>query len=412
MTSESPDIQQPAVNPAAGHCVAAGNAFITGMGAVCSLGPDTDTVMDTLFGMPPDPAPPERFSTDHPVAYPVFSLPKALEEAVTVKHRDLTLTAGMAVETAKQALDDAGLSLDDLKGKRVGVCMGTTVGCALNNDPFYIRYREGKEPGMEPILRFFASNPAEAVARALHLDGPVQTVANACASGSDAIGIGAGWLASGLCDLVIAGGTDELCKVTYNGFSSLMITDHERCRPFDAERRGLNLGEGAAALVMEPESDPERARCRLDGYGAACDAYHLTAPRPDAGGLKRAVAEALNQSGLKKSDIGFINAHGTGTRDNDRMEMTLFKEDLSGIPFFSTKGYTGHTLGAAGALEAVITIGCLESGKIPPSIGFTTPDPETGLSPVTRVRPVASKSALSLSVAFGGNNAALVFTRL
>ncbi|MCA1794208.1 MAG: beta-ketoacyl-[acyl-carrier-protein] synthase family protein [Desulfobacteraceae bacterium] len=391
------------------------SVVVTGIGTVCCLGPNLNTAMSAMFVNPPKPVPPKRFATNHSDPYPVFSLPDSLDTRIAEAHQHLTLTARMGIDAAEQALKDAGIGPEQLKGKRVGICMGTTVGCSLNNDRFYIEYKKGNEPGLDPILRFFSSNPAQAIARALGVTGPVQTIANACASGTDAIGIGAGWIDAGLCDMVIAGGTDELCKVTYNGFISLMITDTKRCRPFDATRKGLNLGEGAAVLILEPcpKASPlkDRAKCRIAGYGAACDAHHLTAPKPDASGLKTAIKKALHSSSLERADIGFINAHGTGTRDNDRIEMEVFKGMLKGIPFFSTKGYTGHTLGAAGALEAAFTIYCLGKRKIPPSIGFTTPDPDTeSISPTTRTMPVTSPAALSLSVAFGGNNAALVFT--
>lgn len=404
-------------------------AVVTGMGAVSSLGLNLTSCMDNMFNAPPVPAPPRRFSTDHAVAYSVFSLPgfsdcnlsdSNLPDSglanfnLERRERELSLTAQMAIVAAREALADAGLDRESLKGKTVGVCMGTTVGAVLNNDPFYIQYRQGKRPSMEPIIRFLSSNPAQAVASALDLSGPVQTVVNACASGADAVGVGAGWIRSGLCDLVIAGGTDELCKVTYNGFISLMITDSEPCRPFDAGRRGLNLGEGAAALVLEPHagnSSPlgERVRAGIVGYGSACDAYHLTAPRPDAKGLCSALEIALAQGGTDIADIGFVNAHGTGTRENDRMEMTVFQDHLPGIPFFSTKGYTGHTLGAAGALEAAFTIASLNMGKIPGSRGFSTPDPDFTVTPISNVKSINASTAISQSVAFGGNNVVLVF---
>lgn len=404
-------------------------AVVTGMGAVSSLGLNLNACMDNMFTAPPVPAPPRRFSTDHDVAYPVFSLPGLpnsncsnfdpadfylADFNLKKRERDLSLTAQMAIVAAREALADAGLNRESLKGKIVGVCMGTTVGAALNNDSFYAQYRQRKRPGMEPVIRFLSSNPAQAVASALDLNGPVQTVVNACASGADAVGVGAGWIRSGICDVVIAGGTDELCKVTYNGFTSLMITDSEPCRPFDAGRRGLNLGEGAAALVLEPyngHSSPlrERIRAGITGYGSACDAYHLTAPRPDAKGICSALEIALAQGGIDRADLGFVNAHGTGTRENDRMEMTVFQNQLPGIPFFSTKGYTGHTLGAAGALEAALTIASLNMGKIPGSRGFSTPDPDFTVTPVACAKTINASTAISQSVAFGGNNVVLVF---
>ncbi|MCG8532903.1 MAG: beta-ketoacyl-[acyl-carrier-protein] synthase family protein, partial [Desulfovibrionales bacterium] len=362
---------------------------VTGTGCISALGLSLDACMGQMKAETRHPEPPREFSTNHPEPYPVFNLPKGsfedLDKRVSPGNRGISPTALMGVEATRQALAAAGLSPENLKNKKVGVCMGTTVGCTLNNDPFYIQYREGGQPDLAPVERFLRSNPAEAIAREFDLKGPIQTIANACASGSDAIGVGAGWIQAGLCDLVIAGGTDELCRVTYNGFASLMITDPDPCRPFDASRRGLNLGEGAGILILEPlgAKSSKRSICRMAGYGSACDAHHLTAPRPDGKGLMAAMDQALDLAGLTGEAIDFINAHGTGTPDNDKVEMMVFKEKFPHTPFFSTKGYTGHTLGAAGAIEAVFTIDHLTRGWIPKSLGFETQDPVGALSPTT-----------------------------
>jgi 3-oxoacyl-[acyl-carrier-protein] synthase-1/3-oxoacyl-[acyl-carrier-protein] synthase II len=151
-----------------------------------------------------------------------------------------------------------------------------------------------------------------------------------------------------------------------------------------------------------------RARSLLLGYGSACDAYHLTAPRPDGAGLRSAIVEALATSGVSSASVAFVNAHGTGTPDNDRVEGRVLNDMLPGIPFLSTKGYTGHTLGAAGAIEAVFTAACLEIGKIPANAGFETHDPEIGIIPVREVTAVSGTVALSESLAFGGNNSVVV----
>jgi 3-oxoacyl-[acyl-carrier-protein] synthase II len=297
----------------------------------------------------------------------------------------------------------------------VGVIVGTTVGSAMNNEEFYRQFRAGAEPGMEPIGRFLASNPATAVARQFGLAGPCQTVVNACSSGTDAVGIGAAWIRAGECDLVLAGGADELCRVTYNGFISLMIADEAPVKPFDRRRRGLNLGEGAAFLLLESEGLRQqrgrKARAFVTGYGSACDAHHLTAPHPDGEGLKRALAEALAQSGVTAAGIAFVNAHGTGTPDNDRVESRTLATTLPGVPFLSTKGYTGHTLGAAGAIEAAFTVACLELGKVPANVGFGEADPDLPATPVAEARAITGETALSESLAFGGNNAVIVFAK-
>ena len=391
-------------------------AVVAGTGCISAPGLTVSSAVAGMYTGMRHPCPPTRFSTDHADTYPVFEIDENEALRDLRDSGDVTLTAKLGLAAVSQALTDAGIAPQDLKGERVGVCIGTTVGCMLNNDRFYIDYKQGKNPGMTPINRFLNSNPAECIAGYYNLSGPVQTIVNACASGTDAIGVGASWIEAGICDMVIAGGTDELCKVTYNGFISLMITDTGPCKPFDRDRKGLNLGEGAGAVILLPGPDASslsgRQKCIVSGYAAACDAHHLTAPAPDGRGLETALTTAIRFSGLDTSQVGFVNAHGTGTRDNDRVEVRILSKVLPGTPFFSTKGYTGHTLGAAGAIEAVFTIEHLLGGRIPASIGFERQDDETEQAPVRTVTDISCRAAISQSVAFGGNNAVLVFTQV
>lgn len=354
-------------------------------------------------------APPQGFFTNHPIRYPVF------EVRTFTGPPHLLRTAALGLQAAHEALADAGLEAAFLAAHRVGVCMGTTVGCAVTEETFCRAYRTGKQPDMAPMERIFRSNPASVIAREFGFAGPCQTIVNACSSGTDAVGLGAAWIRAGLCDLVLAGGADELGRITYIGFSAMQIADPEPCKPFDRNRKGLNLGEGAAMLVLESETvrlkRGKRARVFVAGYGAACDAYHLTAPRPDGAGLKAALAEALAGSGTASTELAFVNAHGTGTPDNDLVESRVLAEILPGVPFLSTKGYTGHTLGAAGAIEAVFTAACLERGEIPANAGFVTPDPELGGTPVEKPTPLHGSVALSETLAFGGNCSVILFSK-
>ena len=387
-------------------------AAITGIGCICAAGRDLPAAISSMAAGSRAPAPPARFVTTHPKRYPVFGVPDDFVPPDLLGRTDLLLTTRFALAATRQALADAGWERDPLQRLRVGVCLGTTVGCALNIEDFYREYRRGGHPELETIERFLRSNPAAAVSRELGLDGPVQTVVNACSSGTDAIGIGASWLRAGACDVVLAGGADELCRIIYNGFISLMITDEQPCRPFDRERRGLNLGEGAAVLVLENETAAAnrgaRPRGRVLGYGSACDAHHLTAPHPEGRGLRRAFAEALATSGVAPADVAFINAHGTATPDNDRVEGRVIRDLFPDTPFVSTKGYTGHTLGAAGAIEAAFTVACLEAGRLPGSAGFVHADPEISVTPASAGIDIRGNVAISDSLAFGGNNAVLV----
>lgn len=379
---------------------------ITGLGCICAAGADLDECMAALYGGRRTPSPPSRFASSHPTRYPVFEVPGFKEPP------ELLRTSALGLHAAREAIADSGLDLAALQGVRVGVCVGTTVGSAMNNEQFCRDYRAGLTPDIEPIERIMRSNPAAVIAREFGFTGPCQTVVNACASGTDAIGLAASWIRGGICDIAVAGGADELGRITYNGFISLMITDESPCKPFDLHRKGLNLGEGAGMLVLESEQVRAKrhshARSFLLGYGSACDAHHLTAPKPDGEGLRYAITEALSCCDTPTGAISFVNAHGTGTPDNDRVESRVLSDVLPGVPFLSTKGYTGHTLGAAGAIEAVFTVACLERGMIPGSAGFSVTDPDLGGSPVVECTMVKGMVALSESLAFGGNNSVIV----
>ena len=227
---------------------------ITGLGCICAAGHNLDECMATLFSGGRAPAPPVRFTSSHPASYPVFEVHDFPERP------ELLRTSALALQAAREALADAGLERASWETLRVGVCVGTTVGSAMNDEPFCRAYRAGSDPDLAPIERILRSNPAAVIAREFGFYGPCQTVVNACSSGTDAVGLGASWIRAGICDLVVAGGADELSRITYNGFISLMITDDSPCKPFDRERKGLNLGEGAAMLILESDQLRHRRR--------------------------------------------------------------------------------------------------------------------------------------------------------
>jgi 3-oxoacyl-(acyl-carrier-protein) synthase len=267
------------------------------------------------------------------------------------------------------------------------------------------------------VQYYLAGNVASALHRILGTSGPSAVITNACASGTDAIGVACNWLTSGQCDLAIAGGADELSRVAYNGFASLMLADKEPCRPFSRERRGLNLGEGAGIVVLERE-DKRAARSGqplgwVRGYGCAADAWHPTAPHPAGRGLKAALRQALRDCGDRQLFPALINAHGTGTKANDLAETAalaeIFPENVE-LVVVSTKGLTGHTLGAAGGIEAICTLLALRAGRTPGTVGCLDPDPELSLRPLTQTenRQLCGRWGISQSLAFGGSNSALV----
>ncbi len=394
---------------------------VTGLGCVCGSHPTVPALMRALRAPREAPAPVERAEARHPKGWPVFALPDTLAEELTAIPDPLgdgtfSLTVGMAHMAAREALAQAGFTPQSLSGLRSGVCLGTSSGATLNFPDFYFATRKGLDADAAPLRRSLISNPAPALARALGISPSAWlTLTNACASGTDALGMALSWLRQGLCDVVLAGGGDELCQTALTGFSRLMIMDPRPCRPFDAEHGGLNLGEGAAVLVLEREEDAVRRGAAILalclGYGTAADAHHLTAPHPEGRGLQAAIHAALRDARLTPDDIAFVNAHGTGTKENDKTESAVLQSLLPQALVSATKGCTGHTLGAAGAIEAVITVSCLLAGELPPSPGFETPHPELDLAPVSRATKLPFGRGLSQSLAFGGNNAAVIFGR-
>jgi 3-oxoacyl-(acyl-carrier-protein) synthase len=348
-----------------------------------------------------------RLGADGP-EYPVFRAPGGENTVSTPGGRTLEL----ALRAAGEALASAGLAgAGPLP--RAGVCLGTTVACQLNDLEFYRAFRATGRPPLEAVRRYLEGDLATVVARRLGFGGPSLTVVNACSSGADAVGIALEWLRSGACDLALAGGADELNRVPLCGFHALGVMSPAPCAPFDRDRQGLNLGEGAGLLLIETaESARRRGRAPglfVAGYGAASDAHHLTAPRPDGAGLEAAVRAALEEAGTGPGEVDFVNAHGTATRENDRIEgATLARVFGPRLRAVSSKGFVGHTLGAAGGLEAAFAALALRERWVPASAGFATRDSEIPFEPLREAAAVAGGFAVSTSLAFGGGNAALV----
>lgn len=397
-------------------------AAVTGLGCICAAGENLPRVMAALYAGERRCAPPRDFTAELDTVYPVFNCGlnenyELFNSPTAIRHpQSVTRTSALALAAAREACAQAGLDGEQLATLRVGVCLGTTVGCTLNDEVFYRNFKQGAGPAIAPIQRYLANNPALFLKQALGLRGPAATVANACSSGTDAIGQARAWLRAGLCDVVLAGGADELSRIPYLGFVHLLIASPEPCRPFDRARRGLNLGEGAGVLVLETaESAARRGACVLAevaGYGCANDAWHPTAPHPEGKGLRRAIDSALRDAGIEPGAIGFINAHGTSTPDNDKIEGRVLGALFpAGTPVVSTKAYTGHTLGAAGGIEAVLTVQALLDQRLPATAGFAESDPDCAITPTARNTEIEATAALSDSLAFGGNNAVLVFRK-
>jgi len=405
---------------------------IAGMGIICAAGNSLREVMKTLYQGKAPVSPSPRFEVVEHERNPVFEIKTGKEELTRfLKNRktdDLfqnlhrqpikpNLTTTLALFALKEALYGAKLSKRSLLSeRRIGICLGSTVGCNLNNFNDTANYAAVKYPDATDIRSFLGNNPALYISKLLKLKGPAATVVNACSSGTDAVGIALSWIEQGYCDLAIAGGTDELTCTSYFGFSALKLASQRPCRPFDKNRDGLNLGEGAGILILENlESMKKRGiipHGTVRGYATSSDAWHTTGPHPEGRGLKNAIAQALNFAGITPRQIGFVNAHATATRDNDRIEGNV----LAGMfphspPVVATKSYTGHTLGAAGAIEAVLTLRALADQRLPATAGCLDPDPECAVIPIIENTDINARYALSSALAFGGVNSALVFKR-
>ncbi len=386
-------------------------AYVSGIGMISALGPDIPNTASALYSLQPRlPALPRKVETA--LKLPVFEIPDM--EAVP------GIPGGFSLQMLRCALQEAlaaaGLNARDLARQRVGVCIGTTVACQLNNIPFYETLRSGATPPAAPFRDYIAGNPAEWIRREFALNGPALTVSNACSSGADAIGIAMLWIRQGLCDLVICGGTDEINKVPLDGFNALGVCSPEPCRPFDAGRAGLNLGEAAGIVILSAQKPAQSATSfSIAGYGNSSDAFHITQPDPEGKGLERAIRSSLHSAGdISPADIAFINAHGTGTSVNDRVESIVFHRVFQeSARFLSTKALTGHTLGAAGAIECIICMLMLERESVPASTRFESLAPDMPLAPLRSLTAMAAAEyALSTSLAFGGSNTALVIRRL
>ncbi|SMG10301.1 beta-ketoacyl-[acyl-carrier-protein] synthase family protein [Arenibacter troitsensis] len=324
-------------------------------------------------------------------------------------------TALLGAIAAKEAIEDAKIT--NIKAYRTGLISSTSVGGMDMTEKFYYDYLES-EANRRYIEGHHAGDSTEKIAEQLGIDQSlVTTISTACSSAANAIMFGARLIKTGKLDRVIVGGADCLSKFTINGFNTLMILSDTYNTPFDENRKGLNLGEAAAYLVLESESLVKKEKKKVlgyvVGYGNANDAYHQTASSENGDGATLAMEKALAVAGLEPKDIDYINAHGTATGNNDLSEgraiIRVFGEDVP--EFSSTKAYTGHTLAAAGAIEAVYSILSLQNNIIYPNLNFKTPMKEFSLIPQTSLKEKALNTVLSNSLGFGGNCSTLIFSK-
>ncbi len=307
--------------------------------------------------------------------------------------------------------DVLGVLRDRVSSRRIGVVVGTS---ASGNRDLEDAFLGDGALGYDYHNRQSFGAAAVVVARLAGADGPAWTISTACSSGANAVISAARMLRTGMCDAVVAVSVDALCWTTYHGFRGLGVMDDGPCRPFDADRCGLNLGEGAAAMVMARPgimATAAGADLYLAGWGAGSEAYHMTAPEPEGDGAAKVVAKAIASAGIVPEDVGYVNMHGTATMANDTAESRGVVRVLGrDVPCSSTKGFTGHLLGAAAGVEAAITLLALIDERLPPNLGLTTQDPDVAAFIIREdLHAPGIRFALSNSFAFGGNDTSLVF---
>lgn len=396
------------------------NIVVTGTGIITSLGVGKEETLRKLKAGQRAIGPIRHIRTKH-CDLPVGEVSCSDEELkALIGYREpgiITRTSLLGRVALKEALEEAHLSGET--GQRIAFISGNTVGGMEKSEQYYHDFLNNCEKN-EYIAMHDCGACTDVMAK--EFSGRfdlITTISTACSSAANAVILGANLLKEGRADIAVVGGTECLSKFHINGFNTLMILDKEPCRPFDANRKGLNLGEGAAYLVIETEESARRrnakAICRLSGYGNACDAFHQTATSPNGEGAFLAMTQALKSSGLTAADIDYINAHGTGTGNNDECEgiamMRVFGDKVP--PVSSTKSYTGHTTSAAGGVESVISILALTHSFIPANLGFEEGIEGHNFKPVDHVMEnVELKHILTNSFGFGGNDSSCIFSAI
>ncbi len=395
--------------------------YITGIGIICAIGNNTAETLESLLEGKSGIGAITLLKTIHQGKLPMAEVKKTNDELIEIlaldRKSNYTRTTLLGMMAAREALKSSGIS--DLKKFPTGLISATTVGGMDRSEHFFEDFLIHQQKGrLKDIIHHDCGDSTESIADDLGISAFVTTISTACSSSANAMMLGAQLIRNGILDRVVVGGTDAVTRFTLNGFNTLMILDKNGCRPFDENRAGLTIGEGAAFLVLESEktafSPEKKIFGELSGYGNANDAYHQTASSPEGTGARLAMEKALSMSGLMPDQISYINVHGTGTQNNDLSEgFAIEKVFGDKVPLFSsTKSYTGHTLGAAGAIEAVISLLSIQHDCIFPNLNWSTPMKELNLSPVTELKKgISINTVLSNSFGFGGNNSAIILSK-
>lgn len=385
---------------------------VTGMGIICSIGKDANAVLDALKKGESGIGQMQYLQSKHaylPVGEVKLSNDEMKQMLGIEDATPMSRTSLMGAIAIGEALQQAGLTVESLKQKRVALLSGTTVGGMDLTENYYQQMKQD-----DSLLYLPKSNECgkstDEMAQLVGLDGAETcTISTACSSALNAIILGSEMLKRDEVDVVIAGGSEALSKFHLNGFHTLMILDKERCRPFDDTRAGLNLGEGAAFVVLQKNA--ENALAYVSGYGNRCDAFHQTASSDNGEGAYLAMKDALEMAGLAPNAIQYVNAHGTGTPNNDISESQSLKRIFGdNMPLVSsTKSFTGHTTSASGSIETVICILAMQNQFVPGNLGWKNPI-EGGVVPTLGVENVALQHVICNSFGFGGNDSSMVIS--
>lgn len=390
--------------------------YITGAGIITAIGLNRNDTLEALRCGRSGIASVEHLVTDHH-EFPVGEVKMSdtrLAETLGLDKERTPRTVMLGIHALREAVASARLG-DDIS--EATFISGTTVGGMDRTEQHYLEmHSDASQCGI--LSTHDCGTCSEMIADDAGRFAHVTTISTACSSSANAILLGARMISLGQADIVVAGGSESLTKYHLNGFNSLMILDREPCCPFDATRTGLNLGEGAAFVVLESESSVKRRGMtpsfRLDGWGNACDAFHQTASSENGEGAFLAMQEALRRAGVTAADIDYVNAHGTGTPNNDASESAALRRVFgdSMPPVSSTKSMTGHTTSASGSIETVICMLAMQEGLLPANLGFRNSDPAC-VTPVSETKTGCHlRHVLCNSFGFGGNDTSLLITKM
>ncbi|MCP4265511.1 MAG: beta-ketoacyl-[acyl-carrier-protein] synthase family protein [Candidatus Brocadiaceae bacterium] len=397
---------------------------ITGIGVISPIGCENDVFWNALIAGASGVSEVKSFDTS------VFKVHRGCEVknfdidkyTDNVSKRDIGKGSQFAIAASKLAIEDSNIGFNNIDPERAGVSIGTTAGeIQILEKVNYLRHEKGEE-NVDPSL--FLKHPCVNMPSNISIEfgfkGPSTIIPTACAAGNYAIGYACDLIKLGRADIMLAGGSDPFSKVAFVGFSRLNAIAPDVCQPFDKDRKGLLVGEGAGMLVLESLDDALARNANIYaeilGYGLSCDGYHITIPHPEGNGIISAMEKALINAKIKPEDVQHVSAHGTGTVANDKAETIsikkVFGEHSKNLAISSIKSMLGHTMGAASAIEAIACALTIKEGVVPPTINYETKDPECDLDFVPNVkREMQVDIAMNNAYAFGGNNSSLILRK-